>query len=701
MLYTRKLRTILQSRYIFKILALVFLIYAFLITNLYRFESKYDINTKSVRGIVTEYNIDGNKLTININAKERLIINYYFNTLEEKEFFKDNLELGSNIEVKGTLGVPSNNTIPNIFNYRKYLYNNKIYYLVDADKVDIIGRNTSIIYYVKNMIIERIESIDNTGYLKIFILGINDDLNSDMQDSYEFNGVSHLFSISGSHIVIISAIILFIMKKLTYNNKLIYSIAIIVVVFYLLLTGATASILRSVIMFILMSINKCFNFKIKTFDIILLVLVVAIIINPFCIYDIGFQFSYLISFTLILLSLKINNIKNWFGKNIYISFICLLVSFPISIFNFYQVNFFSIFINLILIPLVSIVIFPLSLLTFVFPFLMELFKIFIDILEFINNFFSNIDIFQLTLSKPSILIIFIYYLCIFMAIYNKKFYVLLVIIIIIHKSYIYFDSAFEISYLDVGQGDSIFVKFPYNKGNILIDTGGTISYKKEKWEERSSEYSIVDSKIIPYLNSLGLTKLDYLIITHGDYDHMGEAINLVENFKVEKVILNCGEFNELEQELIKVLDKKNIPYYSCIKELNIDSNKLYFLNDKLYDNENDNSSVIYTKLNNSKFLFMGDAGVEVEEILIEKYNLQDIDLLKVGHHGSKTSSGESFIDEVNPKYSIISVGKNNRYGHPNYNVLDNLENSKIYRTDIDGSIIVNVNNKLTVKTYLP
>ena len=158
---------------------------------------------------------------------------------------------------------------------------------------------------------------------------------------------------------------------------------------------------------------------------------------------------------------------------------------------------------------------------------------------------------------------------------------------------------------------------------------------------------------------------------------MGEAINLVENFKVEKVIFNCGEFNELELDLIKVLDKKKIPYYSCIKELNIDDNKLYFLNNKDYGNENDNSSVIYTELNNYKFLFMGDAGVEVEEDLIKKYNLKDIDVLKVGHHGSKTSSGKEFIDSINPKYSIISVRKNNRYGHPNKEVLDNLEDSKI------------------------
>ena len=189
---------------------------------------------------------------------------------------------------------------------------------------------------------------------------------------------------------------------------------------------------------------------------------------------------------------------------------------------------------------------------------------------------------------------------------------------------------------------------------------------------------------------------------HGDYDHMGEAINLVNNFKVENVIFNCGEFNNLEKEFIKVLDKKKIPYYSCIKELNIDNNKLYFLNNVDYGNENDNSSVVYTEFNNYKFLFMGDAGVEVEEDLIEKYNLNNIDVLKVGHHGSKTSSSQEFISEINPTYSVISVGKNNRYGHPNKEVLDNLKDSKVYRTDIDGSIMFKIkNNKLRIDTCCP
>ena len=183
---------------------------------------------------------------------------------------------------------------------------------------------------------------------------------------------------------------------------------------------------------------------------------------------------------------------------------------------------------------------------------------------------------------------------------------------------------------------------------------------------------------------------------------MGEAIDLVNNFKVEKVIFNCGPYNDLEKELIKVLDKKKIKYYSCIKELNVNKNKLYFLQTREYENENDNSNVIYTEINGYKFMFMGDAGVDKEKDILDKYNISDIDVLKVGHHGSKTSSGKEFIDIVNPNYSIISAGKNNRYGHPNKEVLENLNNSKIYRTDIDGSIMFEIkNNKLKIETCSP
>ena len=129
---------------------------------------------------------------------------------------------------------------------------------------------------------------------------------------------------------------------------------------------------------------------------------------------------------------------------------------------------------------------------------------------------------------------------------------------------------------------------------------------------------------------------------------------------------------------------------------------MYFLNTGIYNNENDNSNVIYFIVNNYKFLLMGDAGVDKEKDILDEYDLSDIDVLKVGHHGSKTSSSKEFINEINPKYGIISVGKNNRYGHPNKEVLNTLDNSKIYRTDQDGSIMFKIkNNKLKIDTCSP
>lgn len=161
------------------------------------------------------------------------------------------------------------------------------------------------------------------------------------------------------------------------------------------------------------------------------------------------------------------------------------------------------------------------------------------------------------------------------------------------------------------------------------------------------------------------------------------------------MLFNCGNFNTLENEIVSILEKKKIKYYKCPKELNTSNYKLKFLNTDIYSDENNNSLVIYLNYNNYKFLFMGDAGIEREKDILKRYNLDNVDFLKVGHHGSDTSSSKDFISNIKPKYSIISVGKNNRYGHPNKEVLDILNKTKIYRTDINGSIEI----KLTKNKY--
>ncbi len=679
----RLLRYILQHRYYIKITAIIFLIMIITYTLIHKVISMYN-NETEFTGTIYKIKTNNDINTVYLKAKERIIVKYKGNI--------DNLNLGDKVIINGTLSEPNNNTIPNLFNYKKYLYYNHIFYIIDANAITKISNNTNIIYYLRNSISMRIKKIPNNyEYINTFVLGDNTYLDESIINSYRSNGLSHLFSISGMHISLFVTIIYSILKRISYNNHLNYTVIISFLILYILLIDTPISALRSLIMYIIFALNKIFNLKISRIDIMLIVLIIMLKINPYYIYLSSFEYSYLISFSLVLFSSNLKKYKSYLNKALYISLLSFLISFPITIYNNFEVNIFSVILNIIFVPMVSVIIFPLSLLSLIIPKLSILITPFVSFIEKTSLFITKHNLGYIIFPKPSILFIILYYILLSIFLYNYK-YILVFILLFIHKLSPYLDNSYIFTTLDVGEGDSLYLRLPNNRGNVLIDTGGNNSF----------DYNYATKRIIPYLKSIGITHLNFFISSHGDADHLGEAINLVNNFKVEKVIFNCGEFNDLENELIKVLDKKKIKYYSCIKELNMDKNKLYFLQTKEYDNENDNSNVIYTELDGYKFMFMGDASVTTENEILSKYNLPDIDVLKVGHHGSKTSSSKVFINEINPKYSIISVGKNNRYGHPNKEVLENLKNSKIYRTDIDGSIMFKIrNNKLQVETCVP
>ena len=692
-MFMRRLKIILQHKYLFKVLALLVLMISLYQINFIKRESILNGDLTSFEGIVKRISIKDNRVEIYVNNKETIIGNYYYEDVKEISNFND-IKLGDRIIVYGNLKKANNNTIPNLFNYKKYLSTNGIFYLMTIDKFEKVGNNTSIIYYIKNKLIGRINNIKKSGsYVKTFVLAINE-IDKDVRSSYQYNGISHLFSISGMHITLFATFLLGTMNKISYNRYFNYFIVNLFLIFFMALVGFTVSSVRSVLMFILFSINKLFNLKIKSLDIMLMVLIILLLINPFYLYSVSFLFSYIISTGIVMANRNIKIIKKKLAKNLYISFICFTFSLPICINYFNQVNVLSFVLNLFFIPLVSNIIFPLSIVCLFVPKIDTILYLFIGIMEKCSLFVSNISMFVISFPKVGIVLVIIYYVILVVSLYKPKMYIVVMLLIILFKNISYFDSDLRVLVFDVGQGDSILVSFPNNGGNVLIDTSGdTMNYESS---------NNVGNKIIPYLKTVGITKIDYLVVSHGDFDHMGEAINLVNNFKVDNVVFNCGEYNNLEKNLIMVLNKKNIKYYTCIRELRISKYKMQFLNTREYDNENDNSSVVYFNYDGYKFLFMGDAGVEKEKDILEKYNISDIDVLKVGHHGSKTSSDKKFIDEIKPKYSIISVGKNNRYGHPNKEVLDTLNDSKIYRTDQDGSIMFKIKkDKLQIETCSP
>lgn len=668
----KRLKTILQSRYIFKILTILILIITIIYTKYYPFKSVFNTNDTEFIGIVEDYIIKDNQIKISLKSKERIIVTYKYTG---KVF--NNLSYGDKIKVTGVLKEPSTNNIFNNFNYKKYLYNKKIYYIIEASKIDKIQNNNNHIYTIKNLLYTRINNLKSSNYIKALLFGDNK-LDKEIKTSYQINGISHLFSVSGFHINFITSIIYFYLDRVTYNKKIKYITVDIFLVLYLVLCNTT-SLLRCTVMNILLSINHLLKLDIKKIDIVLLTLILCIIINPFIIYDIGFIYSYAISFFLILYKNKYKT-NNKLLKIIYISLISFLVSLPINIYTSYEINFLSIILNIIIVPIVSLILLPLSLLTLIFPILDNILYLITSILEKISLYTSNINIFKLILSKPSIILIIIYYLVIILILSKNKHYYLILILLIFHKTIPLYNGNLEVVMFDVGEADSMLISTPSKKVNILIDTGRGIDI----------------NNIIIYLKSIGISKLNYLIITHGDEDHIGGALYLIDNFKVDNVILNKGDYTELEVELITHLKNKNIKYTNNINKIPLLGSYMYLLNTKKFSNENDNSIVTYFEYQKYKFLFMGDSSSKTEEYLINNYNLTNISFLKVGHHGSNTSSSPLFINKITPKVSLISVGRNNFYHHPNKEVLTNLSNSVIYRTDINKSIKIKINNKVKI-----
>ena len=628
--------------------------------------------------IIQKITISNLKLTLTLTNKETLIGTYYFKTKEDKQSFEKNYKLGDKIKVLGEIYLPKENTTKNLFNYRKYLSTKNIYHLLKINQYKKVSNNKNIFYFIKQTILDHFK---NDPYLNILLIGDNSYIKKEISKSYQNNGLSHLFSVSGMHVSLIASIISKLLSKLNENKKaLIISIFLLL---YLQIVGLQAAVIRGVLFYILIQINKVFNLNIKLINLFILTLSITLLINPKFIYDLGFQYSFSISFVLIYLS----DILNGKYSLLKVSLISFIVSIPISLYNFHELNFTSIIFNLFFVPFIVKIIFPLTTIVSIFTFLIPLYNILTNLMEKFSLLCTKVSILKFTFMHLQIYFYIIYIIIIILIIINlkkKKYYpiYLLILILFIHYLIPSFQNKKYLYMLDIGQGDSIILHI--NKETILIDTGGNTT---------STTSTIVENTTIPTLKSLGIKKIKYLILSHGDYDHMGESINLVENFKIENVIFNTGKFNYLEQELIKKLNKKKIPYYQNIEEISLKETTLYFLNTKLYDNENDNSSLIYTKINNINILLTGDAGVDVEEELMNKYNLS-IDILKVGHHGSKTSSSKEFINYINPKISLISVGEDNKFNHPNKEVLNNLKNTIIYRTDKNGSVMINLNKNI-------
>lgn len=661
------------------------------------------------------------------------------------------LSYGDKIIIKGNFEEASSARNEGGFDYKQYLKSKNVYGIISVDKKDIKlikKNNVNVIDLLANKVsnsmkikIEQNLSNETSKLLSGILIGNKNNLQKEIQEDFRNSSLSHVLAISGMHVSYIMLGITFVINKMKFNKKISKIITIFILLFFIILTGKTASVTRACFMSSYIILASLFHKKAHVLASISISLLIILIINPYLILDIGLQLSYggTIGIVLIYPILKklkkkkedknskfkkiIHKVKEKILDIILITISANLVIFPIVLFHYNTISFTFIISNLLISPIIGIIIilgfisvFASYIISPISKVMFLILQTFLNLLIKIAHFCAELPFSKVYFPTPKIYVIIIYYVFLIFIILarnkiivvkkiNKKIIIIFVIIIIILNLILNFiPKTFTIYFIDVGQGDSMLILTPKGK-KILVDGGGS------KDEE---SFNVGEQTLIPYLLNKGITKLDYILISHFDSDHVGGILSVLEELKVEKVIICEQEENENYRRFKEIVKNKKINVYIVRKgnnlkiEKDISINILWPKNERIKENAINNNSIV-AKLNYKNFsiLLTGDIEKIAENEILKEYensNILNANILKVAHHGSKSSSINEFLEKVKPQIALIGVGEKNTFGHPNEGVLKRLENinTKIYRTDKKGEITIKINRKgcIKIKTKL-
>lgn len=672
--------------------------------------------------------------------------NVYF-ILRVPKTKKVNLTYGDMIKISGQYIIPEKARNYGGFDYREYLKSQKVYGIYEADNIELlnvkkVSKVELLSNYIKQKIILNINKIlpQDTSQLFLGILiGYDNKLSESIEESFRKSNLTHLLAVSGAHVAYIIIGFNFILGKLKFSKKIVKLLSIVFLIFFMYITDFSASVVRASVMGILLLVSSIIYRKNDTQTSISLSILLILIENPFKILDIGLILSYFATIGIICFS-KLRNNTN---KNLniqrkiikYIKEIILITVFanifviPIMAYTFNTISLTFIISNLlagILIGPITLGGFILIIVSFInikFAHIISIpYNILLKMLIQIANFTSLIPLSEIFVSTPKITLLIIYYLTLFFFIFYKfiskenynrylikkilryisnffnlfkknsrVIYALIILTILVNLILKIIPHDLKIYFIDVGQGDSCLIITPKGK-SILIDSGG------------SENYDIGKNIVLPYLLDRGLISLDYILISHFDTDHCDGFNYILKNIKVKNVIISKqSELTENFTKINTIIKEKNIKVIVVSDEniINLDKyTKLeIFSSQNKYKDINDNSIVAKLTAYNFSILFTGDASEEIEKQLLNKELNIKADILKVSHHGSKTATSEEFLKKVSPKIALIGVGKKNKFGHPNKEVIKRLQDIKanIYRTDQMGEINIFVNRKGKIK----
>ena len=766
------------------------------------YESKYaniedEVKVKAI--IIKEAEEKEYKYTYTINVEEINGDKKYNNTklilnLKKSDKLNNMPKFGDEIEVVGKIEKPSEARNYKGFDYKAYLKSKKIYGTMETKKIDILNRNKSnyldkCLNSVQNSIKENMNKIlkeDESALAVGILIGARSDISEEVENNFKMSSLTHMLAVSGSHITYIVSAFTLILGKINKKATKVFTISFLI--FFMALTGFTASVIRATIMGIIILLASLLFRKSDTVNNLCIAAFIILIFNPYTITDLGFLLSF--AGTIGIISLgntitdtinkliykvskgKINvhekaevkqencsSIMNEVIKNrvvnsskktnednkiivkilkyiinsISITLSANIIIMPIMAYSFSTVSFTFWISNILAGPIMEVV----TILGFVVYFISLISIQIAQVLGILLNFLlsSLSKIAEISSSIPGALIYvktpyiyecLIYYLVVviilnlekikntikiinckyeFVTKFKKRIKVNIIVILIltitIKLILNFFPNSLKIYFIDVGQGDCTLIITPYNK-NILIDGGGS----------EFGNFDVGENIVLPYLLDRKVNIIDYLLISHFDSDHIGGLFYVMENLKIKNIIISKqGKETENLKKLKKIIQDKKINLIIVKKGdvINIDkiSNIEILFPERNLINENiinNNSIVAQFKSLDFKMLFTGDIEAIAEEKIVELYNNSnklESTVIKIAHHGSKSSSTKEFLDRVKAKIAVIGVGEDNNFGHPNQEVLQRIINFgiRVYRTDMNGEIIlIYKNGKIKVNT---
>ncbi|UTH12996.1 DNA internalization-related competence protein ComEC/Rec2 [Macrococcus equipercicus] len=664
--------------------------------------------------------VDGDLLSGTLTAGEKkLRFNYYIGSEEEQRFIKAHMPYYTRCPVDLRLQRVLPNTNGLKFDYDEYLSFQGIHYTAKVttfDRTSCQPLKPVGIDWLKKYRLQLADWLmtlphERMAYVVALTLGDTRYLSTDELTALKALGIYHLYAISGSHVALLSVQLFYVLKRLYV--PLLYSRMVILVLIplYALLTGCSPSVLRASLFIFLYILLKPFGMTLL--DSLALSFLLFLLYDIQLIMDIGFQLSYIISFVLIFTG-RLFDGKPAPAVFIMTTFFAQMASLPVLLLHFNTIQWSGFITNLLFVPFFTFLLFPLCTLILLAAMffhvvpsvLLDMLTVLFKINDALIALFNGLHLPETVISNQWAVFYIMIAAVVCYGIYccyrsTSAGLSVMASLCLLLMCWPWPKEADRVTFVDVGQGDSTIVE---SMGKVMvIDTGGQLTFDSAPWKERRKASSTADFSVIPLLTERGYDTIDYLLLTHPDQDHFGEAVQLLHHFDINYLIINPVSFGaEKYKETLaaaaenhtKVIDSRRLP------AMKLGHAQLHLMNiDSSAGDENDSSIVTFVKLKQLTYLLMADLPADKEQQITSQLSGITVNVLKIGHHGSETSTSDALLDRLKPNYAVISAGRNNRFGHPHSSVIRRLETRgiSILNTQRDGKVEFEDNALITGK----